>query len=87
MDFGTVRIHVRVIVVFELIFAAFLDAIDGSYCTYSAFGETGDCTVEACLDPAYPDPHPGGYKGQLQCGVYKPVGVVINRCEGASQLT
>lgn len=32
----------------------------------SAYGETGDCTVEACLDPAYPDPNPGGYKGQLQ---------------------
>ncbi|CZR60665.1 related to Tripeptidyl-peptidase sed1 [Phialocephala subalpina] len=54
----------------------FLDAIDGSYCTYSAFGETGDCTVEECLDPAYPDPNPGGYKGQLQCGVYKPTNVI-----------
>ncbi|KUJ15936.1 alkaline serine protease [Mollisia scopiformis] len=54
----------------------FLDAIDGSYCTYSAFGETGDCTIEACLDPAYPDPNPGGYKGQLQCGVYKPTNVI-----------
>lgn len=54
----------------------FLDAIDGSYCTYSAYGETGDCTVEACLDPAYPDPNPGGYKGQLQCGVYKPTNVI-----------
>ncbi|RFU34872.1 hypothetical protein B7463_g1445, partial [Scytalidium lignicola] len=54
----------------------FLDAIDGSYCTYSAFGETGDCTEEACLDPAYPDPNPGGYTGQLQCGVYKPTNVI-----------
>ncbi|KAL3426195.1 Pro-kumamolisin [Phlyctema vagabunda] len=54
----------------------FLDAIDGSYCQYSAYGETGDCTVESCLDPAYPDPHPGGYKGQLQCGVYKPTNVI-----------
>lgn len=54
----------------------FLDALDGSYCTYSAFGETGDCTEEACLDPAYPDPHPGGYKGALQCGVYKPTNVI-----------
>jgi len=54
----------------------FLDALDGSYCTYSAFGETGDCTEEACLDPAYPDPNPGGYKGQLQCGVYKPTNVI-----------
>jgi hypothetical protein len=58
------------------VFAAFLDAIDGSYCTYSAFGETGDCTDPDCLDPVYPDPNPGGYKGQLQCGVYKPTNVI-----------
>ena len=44
-------------------FNTFLDAIDGSYCTYSAFGETGD---DATLDPTYPDPAPGGYKGKLQ---------------------
>jgi tripeptidyl-peptidase-1 len=61
---------------FELTVQAFLDAIDGSYCTYSAFGETGDCTEPACLDPSYPDPNPGGYKGQLQCGVYKPTNVI-----------
>jgi tripeptidyl-peptidase-1 len=60
----------------ELTVQAFLDAIDGSYCTYSAFGETGDCTEAACLDPAYPDPNPGGFKGQLQCGVYKPTNVI-----------
>ena len=50
----------------------FLDAIDGSYCTYSAFGETGNSP----LDPPYPDPAPGGYKGKLQCGVYKPTNVI-----------
>ena len=50
----------------------FLDAIDGSYCTYSAFGETGNSS----LDPPYPDPAPGGYKGNLQCGVYKPTNVI-----------
>ena len=54
------------------IFNNFLDAIDGSYCTYSAFGETGNSP----LDPPYPDPQPGGYKGQLQCGVYKPTNVI-----------
>ncbi|KAI0018743.1 subtilisin-like protein [Xylariomycetidae sp. FL0641] len=54
----------------------FLDAIDGSYCTSRAFGETGNCAVPACADPAYPDPHPGGYKGRLQCGVYAPTHVV-----------
>lgn len=50
----------------------FLDAIDGSYCSYSAFGETGNSPE----DPVYPDPQPGGYKGQLQCGVYKPTSVI-----------
>jgi tripeptidyl-peptidase-1 len=60
----------------ELTVQAFLDAIDGSYCTYSAFNETGDCTAPACLDPAYPDPNPGGYEGQLQCGVYQPTNVI-----------
>ena len=54
------------------IFNTFLDALDGSYCTYSAYGETGD---DPELDPTYPDPNPGGYKGQLQCGVYKPTNV------------
>ena len=50
----------------------FLDAIDGSYCTFSADGETGNSP----LDPPYPDPQPGGYKGALQCGVYKPTNVI-----------
>ena len=50
----------------------FFDAIDGSYCTFSAFGETGNSP----LDPSYPDPAPGGYKGQLQCGVYTPTNVI-----------
>ncbi|KAK5115323.1 hypothetical protein LTR62_001523 [Meristemomyces frigidus] len=50
----------------------FLDAIDGSYCSYSAFGETGNSPD----DPSYPDPAPGGYKGSLQCGVYKPTNVI-----------
>lgn len=49
----------------------FLDAIDGSYCTYSAYGETGD----ASIDPVYPDPILLGYEGKLQCGVYKPTNV------------
>ncbi|MCJ1312513.1 hypothetical protein MMC25_006187 [Agyrium rufum] len=53
------------------IFNTFLDALDGSYCTYSAFGETGNDPV---LDPIYPDPN--GYMGPLQCGVYKPTPVI-----------
>ncbi|KAF2725604.1 subtilisin-like protein [Polychaeton citri CBS 116435] len=55
------------------IFNTFLDAIDGSYCTYSAFGETGN---EPNLDPTFPSNATGGYKGQLQCGVYKPTNVI-----------
>lgn len=71
----------------------FLDALDGSFCTYSAFGQTGDNNT---LDPVsryssasawklkcpnvrcqtYPDPAAGGYKGPLQCGVYKPTNVI-----------
>ncbi|KAI9711335.1 MAG: hypothetical protein M1820_002322 [Bogoriella megaspora] len=54
------------------IYNDWLDAIDGSYCNYSAFGETGNDPV---LDPTYPDPLPNGYKGQLQCGVYQPTNV------------
>ncbi|KAJ5164123.1 uncharacterized protein N7500_005953 [Penicillium coprophilum] len=54
----------------------FYDAIDGSYCSYSAYGETGDCTAVDCLDPVYSDPNPGGYKGQLECGVYRPTNVI-----------
>lgn len=51
----------------------FLDALDGSYCTYSAYGITGDSPG---IDAQYPDPLPGGYKGKLQCGVYKPARVI-----------
>lgn len=54
----------------------FFDAIDGSYCTSSAYGETGNCITPECLDPVYPDPNPGGFKGQLQCGVYRPTNVI-----------
>lgn len=50
----------------------FFDAIDGSYCTSTAFGETGDSSI----DPVYPDPNPLGYQGKLQCGVYKPTNVI-----------
>ncbi|KAL1979563.1 hypothetical protein VTN96DRAFT_5563 [Rasamsonia emersonii] len=55
------------------LFNTFLDALDGSYCNYSAYGETGD---DPSIDPVYPDPAPGGYKGKLQCGVYKPTNVI-----------
>lgn len=59
----------------------FLDAIDGSYCSYSAYGESSPSP----LDPQYPNPAAGGYKGQLQCGVYKPTNV-ISISYGGSEL-
>lgn len=49
-----------------------LDGIDGSYCNYSAYGETGNDPI----DPVYPDPLPGGYNGPLQCGVHAPTNVM-----------
>ncbi|KAG0647548.1 Aorsin [Hyphodiscus hymeniophilus] len=51
----------------------FLDAIDGSYCDYTAFGITGD---SPSIDAVYPDSLPGGFKGKLECGVYKLTPVV-----------
>jgi tripeptidyl-peptidase I len=48
------------------IFNTFLDAIDGSYCTYSSNNETGD---DPNIDPVYPP-------SQLQCGVYAPTNVI-----------
>ncbi|RDW79067.1 S53 family peptidase [Aspergillus mulundensis] len=47
-------------------FNNFLDAIDGSYCN----------PAEEDLDLPYPNPAPGGYKGEKQCGVYKPTNVI-----------
>ncbi|KKK13562.1 hypothetical protein P175DRAFT_0483455 [Aspergillus ochraceoroseus IBT 24754] len=55
------------------LFNTFLDALDGSYCTYSGYGETGD---DPSIDPVYPDNRAGGYTGELQCGVYKPTNVI-----------
>ena len=54
-------------------FNSFLDALDGSYCNYTAEGITGDSPG---IDPVYPDPAPGGYKGERQCGAYKPTRVI-----------
>ena len=55
------------------LFNTFLDAIDGTYCNYTAFDITGNSEG---IDPTYPDPRKGGYKGQLQCGVFKPTNVI-----------
>jgi tripeptidyl-peptidase-1 len=55
------------------LFNTFLDALDKSYCTYSAFGETGDLKG---VDPIYPDTSPGGFDQPEQCGVYTPTNVI-----------
>ncbi|KAK3386302.1 peptidase S8/S53 domain-containing protein [Sordaria brevicollis] len=61
----------------------FFDALDGSYCTYSAFNQTGDCTDASCLDPIYPNPFANSstpasdkYEGPRQCGLYEPTPVI-----------
>ncbi|KAI1207478.1 subtilisin-like protein [Annulohypoxylon truncatum] len=67
------------------LFNTFLDAIDGSYCDYSAYGETGDNSQydavypdnNTVVAPGKPEPFdPGTYKGERMCGVYKPTNVI-----------
>ena len=55
------------------VFNTFLDALDGSYCTYTSNGETGD---DPTYDAVYPHDVPGGYTGQLECGIYTPTNVI-----------
>ncbi|KAL3455892.1 peptidase S8/S53 domain-containing protein [Aspergillus heterothallicus] len=51
----------------------FLNAIDGSYCD----------PYEEEQDPPYPNPAPGGYKGEKMCGVYNPTNVISISYGGA----
>ena len=62
-------------------FNTFLDAVDGSYCSFSAFGETGN---DPKIDPKYPDEHKGGWHHPLQCGAYKPTNTMAF-CWGAQE--
>ncbi|KAG1746468.1 peptidase S8/S53 domain-containing protein [Suillus lakei] len=50
-------------------FNNFLDAIDGTYCTF----EGGDDPTQ---DAVYPDPYGGGYEGPEDCGTAKPTNVI-----------
>ncbi|KAG0702859.1 Pro-kumamolisin, activation domain-containing protein [Suillus ampliporus] len=50
-------------------FNNFLDAIDGTYCTYDG----GDDPTQ---DAIYPDPYGGGYEGPEDCGTAKPTNVI-----------
>lgn len=61
---------------FKGFFNNFWNALDGSYCTISAFGLDGNCKTKECMDPFYPNPHPSGYKGDLMCGVFEPTSVI-----------
>ncbi|KAI7181527.1 hypothetical protein D0869_10313 [Hortaea werneckii] len=57
-------------------FNTLLDAIDGSYCNYTAYGETGNAEG---IDPTYPDKNQlgtMGYNGTLMCGTFKPTNVM-----------
>jgi tripeptidyl-peptidase I len=51
----------------------FLDALDGSYCNYTAYNITGDSPG---IDASYPDTAPGGYNHTEMCGVYTPTNVI-----------
>lgn len=50
-------------------FDNWLDAVDGSFCTF----EGGDDPDE---DGIYPDPLPGGFKGNESCGIIAPPNVI-----------
>lgn len=52
-------------------FNNFLDAIDGSYCTF----EGGDST-DSSVDGQYPDNQAGGYTGAEDCGTLTPAKVI-----------
>ncbi|KAI1327638.1 peptidase S8/S53 domain-containing protein [Xylariaceae sp. FL0255] len=43
--------------------------VNGSYCNFTAFGETGNCETRDCHDPDYSNPNSSdGYQGALNCG-------------------
>lgn len=50
-------------------FNTFLDALDGTYCTFNG----GD---DSSQDPVYPDTASGGYNGNKDCGIVKPANVI-----------
>lgn len=54
-------------------FDTFLDALDGSFCNFSAYNQTGN----GPYDPVYPDPHgAGGWEGELECGTKVATNVI-----------
>lgn len=61
-------------------FNEWLDAVDGSYCTF----EGGD---DLTFDPQFPNPRPGGFNDH-SCGIIKPPNVVsISSADEEHRLT
>ncbi|EMD37169.1 hypothetical protein CERSUDRAFT_115082 [Gelatoporia subvermispora B] len=52
-------------------FNNFLDALDGTFCTFDG----GDDPTQ---DAVYPDTQPGGFDEPEQCGTFKPADVITN---------
>ncbi|KAF3163032.1 hypothetical protein TWF751_010474 [Orbilia oligospora] len=55
----------------------YLDGIDGSYCSFTAFNITGNSNnTDPPIDPPYPNPKntgkPGAFPGPLDCGTQSP---------------
>jgi len=73
MNLVTSKQNVTLYQVGDLVIGAsfnnFLDAIDGSYCTFDG----GDDPTQ---DGVYPDTQPGGYNGPEACGTVKPSNVI-----------
>ncbi|GJJ14188.1 hypothetical protein Clacol_008450 [Clathrus columnatus] len=54
----------------DSLFNNFLDALDGTYCSF----EGGD---DPTTDAVFPQPQPGGFQGPADCGTVKPANVII----------
>lgn len=62
-------------------FDTLLDALDGSFCNFTAYNQTGDGPA----DPMYPDPNAGGWQGDLECGTQTSTSVISISYGGAEQ--
>lgn len=78
LEFAMALINPQQVTVFQVgdlveggSFNNFLEAIDASYCTADG-GDSKDPNV----DGQYPDPKPGGFPGELQCGRYQSTKVI-----------
>ncbi|KAJ2897329.1 subtilisin-like protein [Zalerion maritima] len=65
------------------VFNNFWNAMDGSYCSFDAYGLDGNCERGECSDAQYPNPHPDGWKGDLMCGEFEPTAGISMSYAGA----